>query len=375
MRVQDRILARIDVAIAVVVVVVGVVELLAEHIQPSSVAIPMAVIAGASLAFRRRWPLVVVAVCFGALAVDVWSGVPLSEPATPIAWIVLSQYTVARHCALRRAILGLAIGLVIFFSTLLKDSSDLVFGLIVILAPWLVGIAMRTRVTETLELATRAETLEQQREDDIKAAAAAERHRIAQDLHDVIAHSVSVMVVQAGAAAAAVDRDPQRATAALQNVQDTGRLALTEMGALLGILRENGEEVGLAPQPGLDDLAALLDQTRTAGVPVELRVTGAPRLLPAGIQLSIYRVVQESLTNVRKHAGEGAQAIVAIDYKPAELRLEICDDGTSETTGYGGRHGIVGMTERVTIYGGTLQAGPAPESGFAVRARIPLDSA
>ncbi|HTY73003.1 MAG TPA: histidine kinase [Actinomycetes bacterium] len=363
--------SRLDVAIAVVVVVAGWVEFIAEDIQPRGVALTMATLAGASLAFRRRWPLLVVVVCFGALAIDTWAGVPLSQPVTPMAWVLLSQYSVARESSIRQAIAGLVLGLGIFATTLAKDSSDLLFGLIIIGTPWLVGLAMRSRVAETNQLAERAADLERRRDEEAQAAVAAERRRIARDLHDVIAHTVSVMVVQAGAAAEVLKRDPAQAEKALRNVQDTGRAALTEMSTLLGVLRENGEEVGLAPQPGLKDLDSLLEQTRTAGLPVRLVVTGEPRELPAGVELSLYRVVQEALTNTRKHAGE-ASATVEIAYGTGDVRLAVTDDGTATTNGYGGQQGILGMRERVAIYGGELDAGPGAAGGYAVRARIPV---
>jgi signal transduction histidine kinase len=370
-RVQERTLVQIDIAIAAVVVVVGVVEFVLEDIQPAGVAIPMAIIAGSSLAFRRRWPLVVVSICFAALAIDTWAGVPLSQPATPMTWIVLSQYTAARHCTLKGAIAGLAIGLGIFATTLAKDASDLVFGLIIILAPWLVGLAMRSRVADSIELAARADTLERTRDEQVQVATTEERRRIARDLHDVIAHSISVMVVQAGAAAEIVDRNPERASQALRDVQDTGRSALTEMSTLLGVLRESGEEIGLAPQPGLADVESLLNQTRAAGLPVQLKIEGQRRELPAGIELSLYRVIQEALTNARKHAGE-ASACVTIAFEPRVVRFAITDDGAGSDDGYGGSQGIIGMRERVTIYQGTLEAGPRPGGGFEVRGCIPL---
>jgi signal transduction histidine kinase len=365
---------RLDIVLAVAVVVAGEAELIVLRIQPAAVAVPLALVAGASLAVRRRFPLAVMAVCFAALAADTWCGVPLDRPVVPLAWIFISTYTVGVRCSLREAAAGLALGLAVFATTLAKDSSDLLFGLAVIAAPWLVGRAMRSRVSEASGLADRAEAAERQRDEQVKAAAAAERARIARDLHDVIAHSVSVMVVQAGAAAEVFERDPARAAAAMQSVQDTGRQALTEMGALLGILRADGEEIGLAPQPGLADLDQLVERARDGGLPVELRLDGDRRALPPGVELSIYRVVQEALTNTRKHA-RNAHAVVTLRYVPGEVCLEISDDGAAAAGGYGGHHGIVGMRERVAVYGGTLEAGPLPGRGYAVRARIPTEPA
>jgi signal transduction histidine kinase len=202
---------------------------------------------------------------------------------------------------------------------------------------------------------------------------AEERNRIARDLHDVIAHSVSVMVVQAGAAEEVLRRDPERAVEPIRSVQVTGRDAIAELGRLLGILREHGDEVGLAPQPGLDDLGGLLEETRHAGLPVELTVEGDPRRLAPGVELAIYRVVQEALTNARKHAGD-ARAAVMLRYGAAEVSAEVRDDGSAANNGHGGGHGLIGMRERVAVYGGSLDATHRAEGGFAVRVRIPLDA-
>ncbi len=371
---------RLDAIVAAVVVVVGVVEVLTDHLHPLWVAVPAAVLAGASLALRRRWPMVTVVCCFGALAVNTWAGVPLSAPVVPIVWILISEYSIARHRDLRLALIGLGVGLAFFAATLPRDSSDLGFGLVLICAPWLVGLAMRSRVAQTETIAGRAEQLERRRDQDARAAAAAERGRIARDLHDVIAHSVSVMVVQAAGAEQVLPHDPQRATVALQQIQTTGRAALTEISALLGILRRDGEQIGMARHPGMADLPTLIAQARDAGLPVELCVTGQPHELPPGVELSIYRIVQEALTNTRKHA-RATHAVVSLDYTPDAVCLQIVDSAAPGPTpgrmpgarpGPGAHNGIIGMRERVAVYGGTLTTGPQPSGGFAVRARIPV---
>jgi signal transduction histidine kinase len=364
--------ARGDLLLAAVVVVLGVVELLVDQLGPLTVAIPVTVVAGASISVRRRWPLVTVVCCFSALVTDTWAGVPLSEPVTPIAWILLCQYSAARHLRQRNGLLALAIGYGFFVSTLPKDSSDLGFGTILVTAPWLVGVAMRTAAHESATLSGRAEELERRRDEDMRAAAAAERGRIARDLHDVIAHSVSIMVVQAAGAEQVIAQDPDKAAVALQRIQDVGRGAMTEIGALLGLLREHGEEIGMSSHPGVADLASLVTEARSGGLPVELRFEGEQRELPPGVELSIYRVVQEALTNVRKHAGS-AQVIVTIGYRPDEVRLDVVDTGSGVATpGPGSRQGLVGIRERVAVYGGTLLAGPQTSGGYALRACIPI---
>jgi len=188
----------------------------------------------------------------------------------------------------------------------------------------------------------------------------------------VIAHSLSVMVVQAGAAEQVLRRDPERALGPLRAVQETGRRALAEMSRLLGVLREHGEEIGLAPQPGLGELGALVEGVRGAGLPVEFETEGERRSLPLGIELSAYRIVQEALTNARKHAGD-ARARVTLRYGDDALEVEVVDDGTGAGDSRDGGFGLVGMRERVAIFGGSLEAGRCPEGGFGVRARLPLN--
>jgi signal transduction histidine kinase len=239
---------------------------------------------------------------------------------------------------------------------------------------WLVGFAYHERNRRTAELTARAERAERERETEARAAAAEERARIAREMHDVVAHSLSVMVVQAGAAEAMLDADPERARRPLAAVQQTGRSALTELRRMLGVLREMADEgPGLAPQPGLSALDELARQVREAGLPVNVRVEGEPRPLPPGIDLSAYRIVQEGLTNALKHAGP-ATAEVVVRYGPRELELVVRDDGRGRgPSANGGGHGLLGMRERVALYGGDLTAGPRPEGGFALAARLPLE--
>lgn len=203
-------------------------------------------------------------------------------------------------------------------------------------------------------------------------AVAEERSRIARELHDVIAHSVSVMVVQAQASQRLLDGEQGEARQALGSIETTGRQALTEMRRLLGILRRTDAELALAPQPGLGSLDALIGQFRESGLPVDLRVEGEPRSLPPGVDLSAYRIVQEALTNALKHAGP-ARADVVVRYSDDGVELEIADDGPGTGKGGGSGHGLVGMRERVALYGGTLESGKQDGGGYFVRARLPLD--
>jgi signal transduction histidine kinase len=241
----------------------------------------------------------------------------------------------------------------------------------------LIGMAFHERNRRNAELEERADRLERERDSEARAAVAEERTRIAREMHDVVAHSLSVMVVQAEAAEAMLDTDPERARRPLVAVQDTGRGALSELRRMLGVLREMAEEgPALAPQPGLAGLDGLVEQVTAAGLPVSVRVEGTPFPLPPGIDLSAFRIVQEGLTNALKHAGP-ARAEVLVRYGDRELELRVSDDGVGAASANGkpdgGGHGLVGMRERVAVYGGRLEAGPRPEGGFAIAARLPLE--
>ena len=233
-----------------------------------------------------------------------------------------------------------------------------------LLAFWLAGVLVRAR-RQTASLAARNAALQHQAEQ----AAAAERVRIARELHDIVAHHLSVVVLQAAGARAS----GKAAEAALEKIEISGRQALAETRRLLGVLRESSEQTGLAPQPGVGELDVLADSVRAAGLPVNLVIKGEPAALPAAVDVSVYRIVQEALTNVLKHAGP-ARADVTIGCADEEVTIEITDDGTGDprdgTRASG--HGLAGMHERVAIFGGELHAGPRPGGGFAVRARLPL---
>jgi signal transduction histidine kinase len=231
---------------------------------------------------------------------------------------------------------------------------------VMLLVRWVIGDRER-----------RAQLAERERDVVAREAVVEERARIARELHDVIAHNVSMMVVQAGAERRVLREEQAPTREVLETVEQIGRGALTEMRRLVGMLRSDADE-SLAPQPGLDDLTALVSQVREAGLPVELRVVGEPRELPAGIELSAYRIVQEALTNALKHAGE-ARAEVHVRYGPDSLELEIVDDGTTAAAERpSGGHGLVGMRERVALYGGRLDAGRRSGGGFAVRVLLPI---
>jgi signal transduction histidine kinase len=237
---------------------------------------------------------------------------------------------------------------------------------------WAVGDNTRTRRIHLATLEQRATDLQRERDQRAALAVAAERARITRELHDVVAHGVSVMVVQAQAAAAAQHSHPDITTDALTNVVSTGRASLAEMRRLLGVVRA-GAERPLAPQPGLGALPGLIDEVRGAGTPVLLTVEGEPVPLPAGVDLSAYRIVQEALTNTRQHAGAGASAKVRLSFAPERLEIEIADDGSGAATDASpDGNGLRGIAERVTVLGGSLDAGPRAGGGFGVRAMLPI---
>ncbi|GGV20235.1 two-component sensor histidine kinase [Streptomyces spectabilis] len=259
-----------------------------------------------------------------------------------------------------------------------------VFMVVPFALAWVLGDSIRTRRAYFAQLEERAARLEKEREAQAKVAVAAERARIARELHDVVAHNVSVMVVQADGAAYVLDAAPDQAKQALATISGTGRQALAEMRRLLGVLRtgepeESGEYV---PQPDVEQLDELIEQVRGAGLPVDFKVEGTPRPLPSGVELTAYRIVQEALTNTRKHGGENAGASVRLVYFDDGLGLLVEDDGKGaphelyEDGGADGSgHGLIGMRERVGMVGGTLDAGPRPGGGFRISALLPLKPA
>ncbi|MFI6480043.1 sensor histidine kinase [Nonomuraea sp. NPDC050663] len=244
---------------------------------------------------------------------------------------------------------------------------------ILVVTVWLAGLYSSTRRRYVEGLEERAERAERERDQQAKIAATAERTRIARELHDVVAHNVSVIVVQADGAAYALDRDPELARRAVQTISKTGRDALAEMRRLVGVLRQDETATDYLPQPGL---AQLTDLVKGAGLPVELRVAGTPRGLPEGEQLTIYRIVQEALTNALKHGGPGVRALVELDYRGPEVIVKVTDDGRGAgAPAGGGGHGLVGMRERASMYGGAVTARPRPGGGFEVCARLPMTEA
>jgi signal transduction histidine kinase len=252
------------------------------------------------------------------------------------------------------------------------DAADLVFTTALFVVAWLVGYALRDRVERSEAAEERALRAERERESAARVAVAEERARMARELHDVVAHAVSVMVLQVGAV-----RHRMRAASdeeqALRNVEQVGRTALAEMRRLLGALRQGGDLLELTPGPGLDDLQTLADDVHAAGLDVRLHVSGEPLPLPRSLDLSAYRIVQEGLTNALKHSG-ARRADVTVDYASGEVRLEVRDDGSGGSAGSDGHgHGLIGIGERVKAYGGEMSAFASVQGGFVLRASLPLE--
>ena len=253
-----------------------------------------------------------------------------------------------------------------------QTASDFIFIPLRFAATWVAGYAVRVRSAQAEAAEVRATHAERDREAAARVAVAEERSRIARELHDIVAHAVSVMVLQVGAVRHKLPAALAEASDALKGVERTGRTALTEMRHLLAAMRPDGDEAEFTPQPGLDGLDSLVDQIGRAGLPVRLHVDGSPFPLPRAIELSAYRIVQEGLTNALKHA-RATRADVTVRYEPTGLQIEVRDDGEGGSTSDGLGHGLVGVRERVKIYGGEMNAGTATGGGFVLSTRLPIN--
>jgi signal transduction histidine kinase len=341
---------------------------------------------GAPLLFRRRFPAASFwAVCFFGAIEAVWGNRPsISALAVPMA-----VYALAAYRPRRVSLIGLGVGMVgagVALNHWIGPARphvsyvDEMFVYCVFAAPliiaWVLGDSMRYRRAYYLHLEDKARRLERERDQQAQIGAAAERARIARELHDVVAHHVSVMVVQAEGASYALDSSPETTRRALGTIAETGRSALAEMRRLIGVLRSEGNTADRAPQPGVDQLEDLLEQVRATGIAVDFKVEGVPVQLPQGMALAAYRIVQESLTNTRKHGGPRVRAQVSLHYGEDELRMLVRDDGRGASALTDGKgNGLTGMKERVAMYGGALQAGPRIEGGYQVEAVLPYRAA
>jgi signal transduction histidine kinase len=358
---------------------VGLREEAGQGARIGTLGVGLALWSSLPLLVRRRWPMAVLAVVEGAVAVRLLQPTPDLRVAG--LGLVVAVFTVATRCPRPRA-LGAALavagvnGLVLLAATLLGHAGalhDVVADTILVAGAWAVGDNIGTRRAYLAALEERAERLEREQTVVSQRAALAERGRIARELHDVVAHHVSAIAVQAGAAEELAERDPRRARAVLATIQATSREALAEMRAVVGVLHEEGDGATLAPQPGLAQLAQLAAQSRAAGLDVRVHVEGRPAPLPDALDVSAYRIIQEALTNTLKHAG-ATRAEVTVRYAEDGVELSVTDDGALETAPTslpGAGRGLVGMRERVALFHGRLDAGRLPGGGFRVVARLP----
>jgi len=361
-----------DGGLAVVLAAGATGQILHEGPQ-SPLAIVSSIGTGLPLAWRRQLPLAMYLTQIAFAIVGARQPVTLSLFATFIGLYSVAVYS-RRPWA---APLIVAVGALVLL-VLVPESSPTVpswaMELVGGLAIWLAGRTVRENQARADVLAERAQRLERERELSTQLALADERQRIARELHDVVAHNVSVMVVQTGAARTVLSKRPERASDALLQVEASGREALDELRRLLGVLTEADptDRPALAPQPGLGQLDSLAERVSSAGLPVEVHIEGEKRPLPAGLELCAYRIVQEALTNALKYA-HGTRAEVTVAFSEHELRLEVLDGGgTPLAAASGSGRGLLGMRERVAAYGGQLETGHRPYGGFAVRARLPL---
>jgi len=376
-----RVQAAGDAALAFVLAASSVAFALAgDHTSwgsPVALAVALALLTSAPVAWRSSQPLLAAALVLAGNGACAYVAAPHQAAFQPFVALTLVAYSVgSRYEGSLWAPVSLAVAAAPLFVAAVvhgQSAGNAIPNYVWLLAAWSVGRTVRSwrRKSHALEHANRE--LAEQRELQAQAAVTVERGRIARELHDVVAHNVSMMVVQAGAAERVLDGAQPHVRNALEAIARTGRQTVDEMRTLLGVLREANDPTELKPQPGLAELDRLVDGVSTAGLPVTLRVEGDPRELPQALDVSAFRIIQEALTNTLKHAGP-ARADVVVRYEPTAVTLEVRDSGTGKANGHGTGHGLVGMRERVAMFGGQLDAAAQPDGGFAVRARLPLDA-
>lgn len=340
-----------------------------EWIRP----VVVAVVAAAPLALRRRYPLTVLWIVLVAVLAT-----PPDTPRLTFYAGVVAAYSAAAYSPYRVRTLASLVMAVLLVDVVTRDTTlptvPSKYVPLLILVPTVVAAyGLRTWKLRTQESRVRLSTVEREQAEALRRAAERERARIARELHDVVTHNVSVMVIQAGAARKVMDVSSDLAREALLAVEASGRAAMSELRHVMGLLAMDADGPDLAPQPGLDQLEDLVARVRDTGMPVELTVAGGPRRVPSGIGLAAYRVVQEALTNTVKHAA-GATAAVTVEYGADHLRVEVTDTGGAKAAATGTGRGLIGLRERLAVYSGTLRTGPRPLGGYRVTALIPLEA-
>ena len=388
-RLERQLSTRGDLLLAVALAALGLCELFVRSLNadwhgPRALNAIVVLLIASPVVWRRRAPLAALVVYWvpAQIWLDVLYGEHANLPIEPFLVLLILVYSAASYAAGKeqRVVVALLAALyaseVALLLVAMKGLGNVVPGLVFISLAYALGRGVRGRRAHAASLERRTVVLEEERESVARQAVVEERDRIARELHDVIAHSVSVMIVQAGAAERLLDRDPERARDALEAIRGAGSETLDELRRLLGLLRDMpGGDPSAEPQPGLARLDTLIKQAEASGLAVVCLVDEPQRPLPAGIDLAAYRIVQEALTNIHKHAG-AATAHVEISFSQRELDLRITDDGSGHGhNANGSGHGLIGMHERVALYGGTLTSGIRSSGGFEIRARIPLHGA
>jgi signal transduction histidine kinase len=352
--------------------------------DPDGLSTALVVVQTAVLAFLRRWPVGVLTVLAAALVTEAGLGYELGDAAFLSSLIVM--FLVGSRVSGNRLVFGIAVNagvlIVLFFleGGGIETIGDLLINLVIFGGAWAGGIFVGSRVTRIAQVESYAAELSAQRDLAAREAAEEERARIARDLHDAVGHTLNLIVVQAGAAQRVREHNPAAAYEALQSIESTGRQALADMDRMLGILREQSDGQAapeLGPRPGLARLGAMLAEARSAGLSVEVEISGEERRLPVSIDLTAYRIVQEAITNVMKHA-PGADTKVRIDYAPRVLKLEIRNGPPRQPVTPGrrsGGRGLPGMQERVVLFGGSMEPVALQGGGFLVKVSLPLDGA
>lgn len=339
---------------------------------PAAVNVIVAPAMALSLLWRRTRPLLALtAVMAGLVGLSLAFG--STQAWTNVFVIIVAVYSAAAHAPNPLVVVAVAAAGIAVFTLqdpLIHSFGEALWSSSLTGLTFLAGMGGRALQTRASALERRAQTLDLEEEERAAAAAAEERRRIARELHDIISHSLGVVVLQAGAAEQVLHRDPERAREVLRSIRATGQEAIAEMATLLGLIR-GGPETSREPQPCLGDVDHLVTTMREAGLAVNLDFQGRRRTLPAALELSAFRVVQEGLTNAAKHA-PGARVGVRVNFGDEELEIEVTDDGSSSSDGPGARHGLAGMRERVAVFGGRFEAGPRPEGGWLLRAAFPL---
>lgn len=338
------------------------------------VAVVLLVLHSGSMLFRRKAPLAV-------MVLNIATGLAIHALGYPVVVLgvapLVALYTVASRCDRVRSLAALGV-LVSTMATAVAtqqtpgDVSTIIANALVFGVVWFLGESQRSRRAYVAQLEERTAELERARDELAHRAVAEERLRIARELHDIVAHSMGLIAVQAGVGAHVIDDRPEEAKRSLKTIENASRSALSEIRRILGLLRSNGESADTEPSPGLADLSSLADEVSASGVDVELRFEPPPEPLPVGAELTMFRVVQEALTNVLKHA-RARRARVSVWFRDGVGRIEVIDDGVA-VSGYSNGHGIIGMRERVAMHGGTFEAGPLSEGGFRVAATIPIEN-